>query len=138
MMIGSPETATPFLSFLRRVCVCTFDVEPLESRIAPLKSLSASPPAFLLHGENPRECSGERFQSSSWGLPECAPGSAPESIQETRSAPGSGVPAKCILRSTPWHSQFREHSPELSPGHSLGVPKQHSENTRRSTVRNFR
>ena len=73
----------------------------------------------------PRKCLGERSR-------EC-----PGNWERPREHPGSAFPhsltRESTLGSTPWHSQFPVHSREHSARHFLGVPKKHSESTRRST-----
>ena len=102
---------------------------------------SRRPFTGVLFGESPkvpRRVLSECFL----GIPRKCPGECPRECQENWECPRE-CSRECLSSFFPkerhsrehslGHSQFSWHSRGHSPGHFLGIPKKHSESTRRGT-----
>ena len=101
---------------------------------------SRRPFTGVLFGESPKVL--RRVLSECFlGIPRKCPGECPENCECPRECSRECLSSFFPKKKHSWehslgHSQFSGHSGANSPGHFLGIPKIHSESTRRSTFGN--
>ena len=115
------------------LCCSQLEASHLELR-------SRRPFTGVLFGESPKVL--WRVLSECFlGIPKKCPGECPRECLENWECPRE-CSGECLSSFFPkekhsWehslHCQFSRHSRGHSPGHFLGIPKKHSESTRRST-----